>query len=123
MSENREVLETEIKPLVADFLAERGLTLSEEKTVITNIEDGFDFLGFNIRKFKKQLLTKPSKKAQKNLCDKIRKKIKSNKGCRQESLIRMLNPMIKGWGNYYRYGATRDAFYHVDNQIFKALWQ
>ena len=122
-SENREVLETEIKPLVADFLAERGLTLSEEKTVITNIEDGFDFLGFNIRKFKKQLLTKPSKKAQKNFCDKIRKKIKSNKGCRQESLIRMLNPMIKGWGNYYRYGATRDAFHHVDNQIFKALWQ
>lgn len=122
-SENREVLETEIKPLVADFLAERGLTLSEEKTVITNIEDGFDFLGFNIRKFKKQLLTKPSKKAQKNFCDKIRKKIKSNKGCRQESLIRMLNPMIKGWGNYYRYGATRDAFHHVDNQIFNALWQ
>ena len=122
-SENREVLETEIKPLVADFLAERGLTLSEEKTVITNIEDGFDFLGFNIRKFKKQLLTKPSKKAQKNFCDKIRKKIKSNKGCRQESLIRMLNPMIKGWGNYYQYGATRDAFHHVDNQIFKALWQ
>lgn len=122
-SENREVLETEIKPLVADFLAERGLTLSEEKTVITNIEDGFDFLGFNIRKFKKQLLTKPSKKAQKNFCDKIRKKIKSNKGCRQESLIRMLNPMIKGWGNYYRYGATRDAFHHVDHQIFNALWQ
>lgn len=122
-SENREVLETEIKPLVADFLAERGLTLSEEKTVITNIEDGFDFLGFNIRKFKKQLLTKPSKKAQKNFCDKIRKVIKSNKGCRQESLIRMLNPMIKGWGNYYRYGATRDAFHHVDHQIFNALWQ
>ena len=122
-SEDREVLETEIKPLVADFLAERGLTLSEEKTVITNIEDGFDFLGFNIRKFKKQLLTKPSKKAQKNFCDKIRKKIKSNKGCRQESLIRMLNPMIKGWGNYYRYGATRDAFHHVDHQVFNALWQ
>lgn len=122
-SENREVLETEIKPLVADFLAERGLTLSEEKTVITNIEDGFDFLGFNIRKFKKQLLTKPSKKAQKNFLDKIRKKIKSNKGCRQESLIRMLNPMIKGWGNYYRYGATRDAFKSVDHQIFEALWQ
>ena len=47
--ENRETLENEIKPLVAEFMAERGLTLSEEKTVITNIRDGFDFLGFNIR--------------------------------------------------------------------------
>lgn len=57
-SENREVLETEIKPLVTEFLAERGLTLSEEKTVITNVNDGFDFLGFNIRKFKNQILTR-----------------------------------------------------------------
>ena len=122
-SENREVLEKEIKPLVADFLAERGLTLSEEKTVITNVNDGFDFLGFNIRKFKGQLLTKPSKKAQKRFLEKVRETIKSNKACRQESLIRMLNPMIKGWGNYYRYGASRDAFHSVDHQIFKSLWQ
>lgn len=122
-SENREVLETEIKPLVTEFLAERGLTLSEEKTVITNINDGFDFLGFNIRKFKNKILTKPSKPAQKRFLAKIRKIIKSNKGCRQESLIRLLNPMITGWGNYYKHGATRDAFHWADHQIYKALWQ
>lgn len=122
-SENREVLETEIKPLVADFLAERGLTLSEEKTMITNINDGFDFLGFNIRKFKNQILTKPSKDAQKRFLAKVRKTIKSNKACRQESLIRLLNPMITGWGNYYKHGATRDAFHWADHQIFNALWQ
>lgn len=62
--ENRETLEKEIKPLVADFMSERGLTLSEEKTVITNIHDGFDFLGFNIRKFGNEILTKPTKKAE-----------------------------------------------------------
>lgn len=122
-SENREVLETEIKPLVAEFLAERGLTLSEEKTMITNINDGFDFLGFNIRKFKNQILTKPSKDAQKRFLAKVRKTIKSNKACRQESLIRLLNPMIMGWGNYYKHGATRDAFHWADHQIFNALWQ
>ncbi|NDV97657.1 group II intron reverse transcriptase/maturase, partial [Dysgonomonas sp. 521] len=109
-SENREVLDTEIKPLVAEFLAERGLTLSEEKTMITNINDGFDFLGFNIRKYKNQILTKPSKPAQKRFLAKVRTTIKSNKACKQESLIRLLNPMITGWGNYYRHGATRDAF-------------
>ena len=122
-SENREVLETEIKPLVAEFLAERGLTLSEEKTMITNINDGFDFLGFNIRKFKNQILTKPSKPAQKRFLAKVRTTIKSNKACKQESLIRLLNPMITGWGNYYRHGATRDAFHWADHQMFNALWQ
>ena len=122
-SENREVLETEIKPLVTEFLAERGLTLSDEKTVITNVNDGFDFLGFNIRKFKNQILTKPSKPAQKRFLAKVRKTIKSNKACKQESLIRLLNPMITGWGNYYKHGATRDAFHWADNQIYKTLWQ
>jgi RNA-directed DNA polymerase len=122
-SENREVLETEIKPLITEFLAERGLTLSEEKTVITNINDGFDFLGFNIRKFKNQILTKPSKKSQKRFLEKVRTTIKSNKACKQESLIRLLNPMITGWGNYYQHGATRDAFHWADHQIFNALWQ
>lgn len=122
-SRKREVLEQEIIPLVTEFLSERGLTLSEEKTLITNINDGFDFLGFNIRKFKGKILTKPSKKAQKRFLDDIRATIKENKACKQESLIRLLNPKIKGWGNYYRHGATRDAFHRADNQIFKALWQ
>lgn len=89
--ENRETLENEIKPLVAEFMAERGLTLSEEKTVITNIRDGFDFLGFNIRKYGNEILTKPTKKAEKRFMENIRKVIKGNKGCKQESLIRMLN--------------------------------
>lgn len=120
-SENRDVLEREIIPLVTEFLAERGLTLSEEKTVITNINDGFDFLGFNIRKYGKEILTKPSKKAQKRFLDGIREIIKGNKMCKQESLIRMLNLKIKGWGNYYRHGATRDAFHRVDHQIYEAL--
>ena len=121
--ENRETLEKEIKPLVADFMSERGLTLSEEKTVITNICDGFDFLGFNIRKYSNEILTKPTKKAEKRFMENIRKVIKGNKGCRQESLIRMLNAKIRGWGAYYQHGATRDSFHRVDHQIFLSLWQ
>lgn len=118
---DKDLLENEIKPLVASFLEERGLTLSQEKTVITHINDGFDFLGFNIRKFDKRLYTTPSKKAQKRFLDNVRTVIKSNKMCKQVSLIRMLNPMITGWGNYYRYGASTDAFQRCDNQIYEAL--
>lgn len=91
--------------------------------MITNINDGFDFLGFNIRKFGDEILTKPSKSAQKRFLAKVRTTVKSNKSCRQESLIRLLNPMITGWGNYYKHGATRDAFHWADHQIFNALWQ
>lgn len=93
-----------------EFLKERGLTLSEEKTTITNIYDGFDFLGFNVRKFGKRLYTSPSKDAQKRFRAKIGDIVKGHKMCKQESLIRMLNPVITGWGNYYRYGASTDAF-------------
>ena len=103
---SKEALE-EIKPLVVDFLKERGLTLSEEKTKITHIDDGFDFLGYNIRKYKGVLLIKPSKKSLKKFMQKIRGIIDSNKGSKQESLIRLLNPVITGWVNFKK-GKTDD---------------
>lgn len=70
-AKDKETIEQVILPLVRKFLAERGLTLSEEKTKITHINEGFDFLGFNIRKFRNNtLLTTPSKDAQKRFCEK-----------------------------------------------------
>ena len=122
-SAEKEVLEREIKPMLVEFLAERGLELSDEKTVITHIDDGFDFLGFNIRKFKSVLLTQPSKKCVKKFLDGIRYTIDSNKSCKQETLIRLLNPKITGWANYYRCGASSKTFQRVDDQIFRKLWQ
>ena len=64
---SKELLENHIKPRVAAFLKQRGLELSEEKTKITHIDQGFDFLGFNVRKYNSKLLIKPSKKNIKNL--------------------------------------------------------
>lgn len=118
----KETLE-DIKPILVEFLSERGLELSEEKTLITHIDDGFDFLVFNIRKFKGVLLTQPSKKSVKKFLDSIRYVIDSNKSCKQETLIRLLNPKITGWANYYRCGASSRTFRRVDDQIFKKLWQ
>lgn len=123
-AKDKETIEQVILPLVRKFLAERGLTLSDEKTKITHISEGFDFLGFNIRKFRNNtLLTRPSKDAQKRFCDKIRKTIESNKCVKQKSLIMMLNPIIKGWGNYYKYGASGEIFHRMDWEIFKKIWQ
>ena len=75
-------------------------------------------LFFNKGKFGKKLYTSPSKDAQKRFRAKIGDIVKGHKMCKQESLIRMLNPVITGWGNYYRYGASTDAFHGCDNHIY-----
>ena len=123
-AKDRKTIEQIILPLVRQFMEERGLTLSEEKTKITHISEGFNFLGFNIRKYSNgKLLTKPSKDAMKSFCEKVRTKIKGNKSAKASSMVRMLNHMIPGWGNYYRYGASSKAFSRVDFEIYKSLWQ
>lgn len=116
-------LRNDVLPVVREFLQERGLTLSEEKTVITHIDDGFDFLGQNVRKYNGKLLIKPSKSAVKSFLAKVRAIIKDNKMVTQELLIRKLNPVIRGWVNYHRYVVSSETFSWVDYQIYKCLWQ
>jgi RNA-directed DNA polymerase len=125
---NKEILEQEVKPLVREFLAERGLRLSEEKTRITHISEGFDFLGQNIRKYhigteRGKLLVTPAKKNVKALLAEIRGVIRKLKSTTQETLIRLLNPKITGWTNYHRHVVASKAFAAADHQIWKALWR
>jgi RNA-directed DNA polymerase len=120
---SKEILETEVKPLVTDFLHERGLELSEEKTKITHIEEGFDFLGQHVRKYNGKFLTRPSKKNVKALLTAIREVIKENKQATAYGLIATLNPKIRGWANFHRHAAAKQTFAHVDTAIFNALWR
>lgn len=121
--ESPEFLRDKVLPIVREFLAERGLQLSEEKTVITHIGDGFDFLGKNIRKYNGKLLIKPSKTSVKSFLEKVRSIIKDNKSTKQETLIRKLNPVIRGWVNNQRYVVSSKVFSRVDYEIYKCLWQ
>ena len=121
--ESPELLQNEVLPLVRQFMAERGLQLAEEKTVITHIDEGFDFLGQNIRKYNGKLLIKPSKSSAKSFLKKIREIVKSNKGAPQDLLIRKLTPVIRGWVNYHRYVVSAETFSWIDYQIYKCLWQ
>ena len=121
--ESPEFLRDKVLPIVKEFLTERGLQLSEEKTVITHIEDGFDFLGKNIRKYNGKLLIKPSKTSVKSFSEKVRSIIKGNKSTKQETLIRKLNPVIRGWVNNQRYVVSSKVFSRVDYEIYKCLWQ
>lgn len=119
---SKEVLETKVKPLVESFLHERGLELSQEKTKITHIDDGFDFLSINVRKYKGKCITKPSKKSVKLFLANIREIIKSNPTAKPENLIHLLNPKIRGWANYFRFSCAKRTFSYVDHCIHMALW-
>lgn len=121
--ESPEFLRDRVLPIVKEFLEERGLQLSEEKTLITHIEDGFDFLGKNIRKYKGKLLIKPSKASIHAFLNKIRDTIKRNKTVRQDILIHKLNPIIRGWVNNQRFVVSSQVFSKVDYAIYQCLWQ
>lgn len=120
---SQEILENKVKPAVKAFLAKRNLTLSEKKTKITHIDEGFDFLGFNIRKYKGKLLIKPSKNSIKSFLSNIREVIRKSIGWRTSDLIRLLNQKIRGWCNYYRHVVSKETFSKIDCNIFKKLIQ
>jgi RNA-directed DNA polymerase len=118
----KEVLEEKVLPLVENFLNQRGLELSKEKTRITHIKDGFDFLGQNVRKYNGKLIIKPAKKNVKAFLGKVRNIIESNATASSGNLIVRLNPVIHGWADYHQHICSKRTFNDVDNAIFKKLW-
>jgi RNA-directed DNA polymerase len=119
----KELLEQKVKPALTAFLAPRGLELSEQKTVITPINEGFNFLGHTVRKFGDKLLSFPAKSNVKALREKISLCVKSALGLSQQALLRKLNPLIRGWANYYRHGASKRTFNRLDSHVFRQLWR
>ncbi|MDM8525244.1 group II intron reverse transcriptase/maturase [Desulfococcaceae bacterium HSG8] len=120
----KELLEERVVPIIREHIKERGLSLSEEKTKITHIRNGFDFLGHNVRKFGKgKLIIRPSKKNFKNFLDKVRKIIRKSHNASPSDLICKLNPVIRGWANYQRHVISKAAFGRADFEITGAIWR
>jgi len=120
---NRQVLEEEVIPAVQRFLAERGLTLSPDKTHVTHIDQGFDFLGQSLRKYNGKLLIKPSRKSVKTLLQKVRGIIKANAQATAGHLIVQLNPILRGWANYHRHVVSKTIFGKVAYQTVNIIWR
>jgi RNA-directed DNA polymerase len=120
---SKKLLEMEVKPLVEHFLRERGLELSPEKTHITHIEDGFDFLGQHVRRYGDTILVKPSRKNVATFLAQVRTLIKTSTQTSAGSLIAKLNPIMRGWASYHRHVASKQTFAKVDHAIFQALWR
>ena len=89
--------------------------------MVTHIDEGFNYLGFNKRSYKGKVLTKPSKAGIASVLKKIKNIIKSNPQAKQENLIRLLNPVIRGWGNYYSHVVSKNIFSYIDHRTFEML--
>ena len=120
---SRELLEQEVRPVIEEFLAQRGLTLSPTKTKITHVTEGFDFLGWNLRWVRGGLRSVPSKKNRLAFYDKLRQTIRNLRTAPQVELINCLNPLIRGWSQYHRCVAVNEVFRKMDHLLFGALWR
>ncbi len=118
----KETLE-EAKAMIEESLRERGLTLSPKKTKIVHISEGFDFLGWNVRKYDGKLLIKPAQKNVKAFLRKIRGIIKASKTAKTEDLVKQLNPIIRGWATYHQNQVAKETYHKVDHVIWRQLWQ
>jgi RNA-directed DNA polymerase len=120
---SQEQLEKRVLPAIEAFLGERGLRLSKEKTKITHIEAGFEFLGASVRKYGRKLLIKPSRRNVLELLSEIREVVRTQRAATALDLIRQLNSKLRGWANSQSHLVASRAFRHVDRCIFKTLWQ
>jgi RNA-directed DNA polymerase len=122
-SSSKELLESKVKPLVETFLSERGLQLSPEKTKITHVSEGFDFLGQNVRRYPNgKLLVKPARKSVRSLLARVNEIVRGHRGGKAQNLISRLNPVIRGWANYHCHVVAKRIFSRIDAAIFRMLW-
>src|SRR5450755_1622158 len=120
---SRELLERRVKPAVEEFLAVRGLQLAPEKTLITHISRGFDFLGQNVRKYGNKLLIKPARKSVNALLKRVSEVLGRNKAATQAQVILLLNPILGGWALYHRHVVAAATFLQVDHLVWSKVWR
>jgi RNA-directed DNA polymerase len=119
---DKHILKT-VRTSIQAWMSQRGLELSAEKTVTTSMENGFDFLGFNSRHYDGKLLIKPSKKKVLAFCKRLGEEIKNLNGVEQEVLIKKLNPILRGFANYYKGVVSKETFSYISYRVWQYLWR
>ena len=114
----------QVKARLAEWLEPRGLAFNEAKTRIVHLSQGFDFLGFSIRRYPNgKLLTKPSKEAMRRIRERLSAEATALRGANADALIARLNPIITGWAAYYRIGVSKHAFGALDAHLWRLAWK
>jgi RNA-directed DNA polymerase len=123
LTHSREQAE-QVKARLAGWLAPRGLTFNEDKTRIVHLGEGFDFLGFNVRRYPNgKLLIKPSKAALRRIRKRLAAETRALRGANAEAVIHRLDPVIRGWSAYYRSVVSSEAFASLDNYLWKLSYK
>lgn len=120
---SRKLLVRRVIPAVKEFLAERGLRLSAEKSRITHISEGFDFLGAHIKKYGQKLLMQPAKQSYVGFVRGLRAFLESHRGMPVWKVVREMNRRIRGWANFYRCLVSTRVFRKLDSDLFRSLWR
>lgn len=113
----------QVKARLAVWLAPRGLTFNEDKTRVVSLDDGFDFLGFTVRRQSGKLLIKPSKAAVKRIRERLRTEMRALRGTNANAVIARLNPIIRGWAAYYRTVVSSDTFTVLDRYLWRLTYK
>ena len=113
----------EVKAALAEWLAPRGLTFNEDKTQVVSIDEGFDFLGFNVRHYYGKLLIKPSTAAVKRIRERLRVEMCALRGRNVATVLRRINPIVRGWSAYYRTVVSSDTFTRLDDYVWKLTYK
>jgi RNA-directed DNA polymerase len=113
----------QVKAQLAKWLAPRGLAFNEDKTRIVHLSEGFDFLGFNVRRYNRKLLIKPSKAAVRRLRERLAAEMRILRGGNAMAVIATLNPIIRGWAAYYRGVVSSRLFSWLDSYLWKLLYK
>ncbi len=109
----------EVKARLAEWLAPRGLAFNEDKTRVVPLSEGFDFLGFNVRRYRGKPLIKPSKAAVRRIRERLRTELRSLRGTNAQAVIKRLNPIIRGWAAYYRTQVSSEVFGSLDTYLWR----
>jgi RNA-directed DNA polymerase len=111
------------KARLAAWLAPRGLAFNEDKTRIVTLEEGFDFLGFTVRRYRGKLLIKPAKAAVRRIRERLRTEMRSLRGANAQAVIARLNPIVRGWAAYYRTVVSSQTFTALDHYLWKLTYK
>jgi RNA-directed DNA polymerase len=113
----------EVKARLAAWLAPRGLTFNEDKTRVVSLSEGYDFLGFNVRRYRQKPLIKPGQLAVRRIRRRLRDELRSLRGSNAQAVIKRLNPIIRGWAAYYRTQVSAVAFGKLDHYLWRLTWK
>jgi RNA-directed DNA polymerase len=113
----------EVKARLAAWLAPRGLAFNEDKTRVVTLDEGFDFLGVNVRRYRGKLPIKPSKAAVRRIRKRLAAELRALRGHNAAAVIKRLNPIIRGWAAYYRTQVSSETFGKLDHYLWKLTYK